>query len=475
MVTRILRIIGEPTGPVQRRKPPEPPPFDIPEQVKFEHTWVMAGSGAGKTTLLLHEIVENLKRPDPPAMVILDPKGTVLPQLSRLAAFEDNDRLVIIDPSDVAYPPAMNLFAPGSEKRLRMYSEATRRQVENQTISLFSYIFNSRRQSLTPKQATCFNYLARLMFAIPQANIHTMLDVLTDKPSRDHWQPFVTRLPETARRWFRDEYYEDKAAPYKSTKHELATRIYGLLEKPELDACFSAVERKVDMFELMQQRKTVIVNLPKALLGDEGMELFGRYIIALTLAAAFERISIDRKAWTPAFLIIDEAHEFADEDKIPELLQLAREFRLGVYFVNQDIKSQLKEALTSALAANTSIKCISSLGGMDAGFMAREMNCQIEDVVKATKSGDSARFLCHVRGKTSTPVIRSFRLGAIETEPRMSEEAHQRLIERNRQRVAIGRAAPQAQPRPEPKPAGPAPQQPSTPPPHDPGEPSDTW
>ena len=463
----------------------------LTDTIKFEHTWCLAAAGAGKTTLILKEIVDNLRRDNPPAMVILDPKGTITPQLSKLAVFagKHQGRLIIVDPTDVTAPPAINMFHPGNVKRFRMYSEAQRRQVENQAITLFSYVFASRGNALTPQQSTCFNYLVRLMFSMGGASINTMLDIINDQlferqPSVDKspWKPFIERQQPIAQRWFRDQYYSHLV----ETRKGISTRLYGLLEKPELEAAFSSRERKLDMFDALQTGKTVIVKLSKALLGQEGMELFGRYIIALTLASAFERITVqDRSQWYPAFLYIDEFQEFADEEKSAELLQLAREFKLGVLVAHQDIASQLSEKLRSALATNTTIKYASSLGGSDANFMAREMNCEAEFFQRAIKAPTHARFAGFVRGYTPQPVIFELPFRAIEKEPAMTEEQYAQLLERNRAYITepredrtLGSSPLPNSHSPQPDPPGPSDPDVAasdSPQGEDPGEPSDTW
>ena len=467
----------------------------LTDDIKFEHTWCLAGSGAGKTTLILKEIVDNLRRDDPPAMVVIDPKGTIAQHIARLAVFDPESgkhkgRLLVVDPTDVLSPPAMNMFHPGNAKRFRMYSEGQRRQVENQTITLFSYVFASRGNALTPQQATCFNYLVRLLFSIENANIHTMLDVINDQlyaknasVDSSRWRPYIDRQQPIAQRWFRDQYYHHLV----ETRKGIATRLYGILEKPELEAVFCARERKLDLFAALQTGQTVIVNLPKALLGQEGMELFGRYVIALTLAAAFERLTIeDRAKWHPAFLYIDEFQEFADEAKSPELLQLAREFRLGLFVAHQDITSQLTESLRSALATNTSTKYVSALGGTDAGFMAREMHCEPEVLRDAVKTATHARFACHIRGHTPVPVIVDVPFGAIQREPQMPPERYRLFLEQNRAHVTEPReertlgVSPLPMPKDDPPKAKEAPEpaptkveQPADA--NDPGEPAAEW
>jgi len=476
----------------------EPKMPAIPDALKFEHTWCLAAPGAGKTTLILREIVENLKRDNPPAMVILDPKGTITPQLSRLAVFDPEngrhkERLIIVDPTDVTAPPAINMFHPGDNNRARMYSEAQRRQVENQTIDLFTFVFQSRGQKLTPQQSTAFNYLVRLMFSIDGANIHTFLDVINDQlydkqPSVDKspWRAFVGRQQPIAQRWFKDQYYTHLV----ETRKGISTRLYGILERPELEAMFSAKERKLDMFDALQTGKTVLINVPKILLGTEGMELFGRYIIALTLSAAFERITIpDRAKWHPALLYIDEFQEFADTEKSAELLQLAREFKLGVFAAHQDISSQLSEALKSALATNTSIKYASTLGSIDAAFMAKEMRCDPEFFKRTEHTDTHGRFACYVRGLTSSAMLVEFPFRAIEAEPRMPTAHYERLLERNRalltepreDRLLFTSPVPEKaqaeilrQPTTEPE-AEPRAAKPATPAANDPGEPADSW
>lgn len=475
---------------------PEAPSMPImTDAIRFEHAWCLAAPGAGKTTLILKEIVDNLKRDNPPAMVILDPKGTITSQIASLAVFDPadgkhKDRILIVDPTDTIAPPAINMFHPGNAERFRMYSEAQRRQVENQTITLFSYVFASRENALTPQQSTCFNYLVRLLFSIEGANINTMLDLISDQLYQKNasldaspWKAFIERQQPIAQRWFRDQYYNHLI----ETRKGIATRLYGLLEKPELEAVFSSRERKLDMFDALQTGKTVLVKVPKALLGRDGMELFGRYIIALTLASAFERITIpDKTKWHPAFLYLDEFQEFADDEKSAELLQLAREFNLGVFVAHQDIPSQLSESLRSTLATNTTTKYVSAVGASDANFMAREMHCEPEFFHQAVKNSSCARFAWYVRGHTPQPVILEVSLRAIEKEPVMSLERHNQMLERNRAQIAEPREDRTLGVAPAPTPAKPAMSPDSSKqsdpdaaasqiPRKDPGEPSDAW
>ena len=55
-----------------------PVPFTLTDQQRYEHSHVVGGSGHGKTQLLQHLIVNDLERPQPPALVIIDSQGEML-------------------------------------------------------------------------------------------------------------------------------------------------------------------------------------------------------------------------------------------------------------------------------------------------------------------------------------------------------------------------------------------------------------
>jgi hypothetical protein len=137
-----------------------------------------------------------------------------------------------------------------------------------------------------------------------------------------------------------------------------------VLQVPAFDRMFSTKQNKLDMFAAMQSRKVVLVNTSKALLKSDASTLFGRYMIALAMKAAYERVATqDRPA---AFLFIDEAADYFDEN-IEVLLSQARKFNVGIIVAHQHM-DQLTTELRSSLAANTSIKMA---GGVWASTNAR--------------------------------------------------------------------------------------------------------
>jgi hypothetical protein len=232
-------------------------------------------------------------------------------------------------------------------------------------------------------------------------------------------------------RFFRDEYF----ATYLSTRDEIVARIHGILGNKALEKVFSAPANKFDMFDALQTGKIVVVNVPLAFLGDKGAQLFGRYMIASTLAAALERVTIHKVQRRPAFLHIDEFQEFSDDEKTPKILALAREFNLGVTMYTH-LLAHFSLLMRSVVLTNTRTKYAARLAD-DAPAMAKIMgNCDPALLMRAP-TDPHVQLACYVSGLSDAPSIIQLPKGAIDREPQLSEHDKEFLWQRNRERLPI--------------------------------------
>jgi hypothetical protein len=412
--------------------------FAFTDAQRFEHMHVVGGSGHGKTQLLQHIILNDLQRDNPPALIVIDSQGDMLRKIQRLNLFTQApllDRLIIIDPEDIEFPPALNVFDI-SNARLSGYSLAHREQIEAGVIELYNYVFGALAAELTQKQSAAFAYVARLMLSIPGSTIHTLRSLMEDPAVELERSPFaqhIERLDSTSRAFFKNQFFTKS---YAQTRQQIARRLYGVLQVPTFDRMFSSKTNKLDMFDAIQNGKIVLINTSKALLKSDASALFGRYAIALTIRAAFERVAA--KTRNPAFLIIDEAAEYFDEN-LETLLSQARKFNIGVLFAHQHL-DQLSPVLRSSVASNTSIKLAGGVSDRDARALAPDMRTTADYITSMQKRARSTEFACSVRNITSNAVRLHIPFGTLEAAPTMSTEAFEQLIARNRERYAINRA-----------------------------------
>jgi len=416
-----------------------PIPFTIPQHTRFEHTHIVAGPGHGKTQTLQNLIAGDLTADHPPALVVIDSQGDLIRKIERLALFAPDaqlaDRLVIIDPTDTKHPPALNLFDI-DRSRFATYDEAAREQIENGTIELYDYIFGSLLGAeLTQKQSVIFRYLARLMLSIPNATIHDLVRLLQDPTPYLH---HVEALPAGARSFFETEFNDRKE--FAATKKQILRRLWGILEQPSFERMFTQPKNRIDMFDALNTGKILLVNTAKDFLKAERSSLFGRTFIALTLQAALERAPIPEKDRRPAFLVIDEAHEYFDQN-IDELLTQARKYKVGLVLAHQYL-DQLTPSLRASLAATTSIKMAGGVSDKDARALAGDMRANPDFIAAQRKTEQQTTFATYVRNLTTSGAISlAVPFFTLEGMATMSDADHAELRAKNRARYTTPAAS----------------------------------
>jgi hypothetical protein len=307
-----------------------------------------------------------------------------------------------------------------------------------QIISNFSYIFSTTRQQLTGKQDTCFGFCVALLFKLQGSNLFTLLDLLDDRTTKDrppdprfaHIVGSLTDHSEQAmRRFFEVDFY---SSTYVATRQEIKTRIWEVLKDEHLFTMLNASERKLDIAQCIRDRKIVLVNTRMATL-KTGHQTLGRYILSLAIDAIQNRVDVPQSQWHPVYIVIDEFQEFADKDKIPEMLRLIRVYNGGAVLAHHNMYcTEFNDDIRSAISTNTSIKYASSPRGLDINYMARDMQCDSDFLTKTcVKTATHARFAACFTG-LQHPFLKEVKFGDIDRWPQMTKEQYAVVRLRNK-------------------------------------------
>lgn len=411
-----------------------PVPFRIREEARFDHCHVLGGTGHGKTQLLQRMIHGDLLKAQEErrSVVVIDSQGDLINRLSRLALFDPSarrplaDRLVLIDPSDVEFPPSLNLFDAHLD-RVGSYRPVDRERILNGVVETYEGFFGDLLGAeLTQKQGVVFKYLARLMLAIPGATLHTLMHVMEDaKPYRR----FMEGLEGSARYFLQTEFFE---ASFSQTKKQILRRLWGVLSTPAFERMFAQRDNKLDLFGALGEGKIILVNTAKDLLKEEGSSIFGRFFIGQVAQAALERSTVAPSERTPVYVYVDEAQEYFDE-RIETILTQARKYRVGLTIAHQTL-DQLSPKLRAALHANTSIKCAGGTSSKDARALAEEFHTTADFIESMKRRKDQTEFALWIRNETPQAIRLSVPLGFLERQPTASEDAFEQLLEANRAR-----------------------------------------
>ncbi len=411
-----------------------PVPFHIPRETRFEHSHIVGGTGHGKTQLMQQMIHADLvaAQRERRSVIVIDSQGDLINKLVRLALFDPDapdslaDRLVLIDPADIEFPAALNLFDVHLE-RLRSYRPVDQERVLNGVIELYEVFFGAMLGAeLTQKQGVIFRYLARLMVTIPGATIHTLMQLMEDGTP---FKPQMGQLEGSARYFFETEFFHPSFA---ATKKQILKRLWGVLSTPAFERMFAQPTNKLDLFEAMNDGKIILVSTAKDLLKSDGSALLGRFFIAMLAQAALERSTIPAEDRTPVFVYIDEAQEYFD-DSIETILNQARKYRVGLTLAHQTL-DQLSPRLRSAIHSNTSLKCVGGVSAKDARALADELHTTTDFIESMKRQHGRSEFAVWLKQTTPHAIRLSVPLGFLERQPLLTEEALRATLDANRAR-----------------------------------------
>jgi hypothetical protein len=391
-------------------------PFAIPDEVKFAHTWVVAGTGHGKTTLLTSMICDNIPKvvAGKASIVLMDSQSALIPQLERLKVWEGSDRLIVIDPSE---PIAFSLF------------DAPKDQL-NAALEMVHFVFAKLTDGqMTYRQDNLFNYLSEfLITAVPNATIHDFRDLLDQRkaPSYDKYKQYAS---DEVRDYLDTDFVKEKFTV--DARNQVLTRLRAMLREPAFAKMFGAPKTKLDLFNELERGVCILIRPDKNKLGEDGTRLFGRFWIAQMRRISIQRQQTTKK--TPTFFYIDECQDYlrGGDPKLEGILEQARKEHIGVTLLHH-YGDQLKSTeLVQLLGANTATKICGSPADADLARFSKYLQCSPDFILSQPKKKS---FACGVTGMGDAPLIRislQFPYIDLTKEPRMSEQAHRAMCQEN--------------------------------------------
>ena len=429
-----------------------PLPFSIPAEARFEHTHIVGGTGQGKTQLLSHFILQDMAEilgGKQKSIILIDSQGDLVRKIASMAVFNPSnvvglaDKLVLIDPRDIYYPTALNIFAI-NEHRLNQYGAMEHERVFNGAVELYEHFFRGLLGAeLTAKQGVAFTYMARMMLELPNATIHTLRDLM-DNP--ENFRDQFEKLSPSTRMFFERELL---SKAYNGTRRQISQRLWGMLSVPAFERMFGQSENKVDLFELMNSGKIILINASKDLLKEEGSAIFGKFFLAAIAQAVGERAVLNEAERTETIIYLDEAHEYADQS-LEVLLNQGRKYRAGVLIAHQYL-DQLDARTKQALLTNASIKLVGGLSYRDNQAFAREMGTT-PDFLSSLKKEERSKteFALWIKHQIPEAIKLTVPFGLLESAKRLDAFSTEMLLIDNRDKYCV-EARPFEHPEPEPE------------------------
>ena len=341
----------------------------IPDGLRNQHHMIVAGTGHGKTQCLQQMLMQDFEDEDS-CVIVIDSQGTMLEKLLHIAP---EDRVMYLDGGNIRQPLALSAFAIGSTHRPEDEPKV------RTAVALYEHMFAVRETALTTTQSTLYRFLSRFLMVIPNANFDTALAILQD--GYELYAEYVSQLEETSQKFVTTQLCDPKdkraSQSYRTTRQEVARRLFTLMESRTLKGMFNAPTSKVDIAQAIRDRKIILINTAQAVLGDEGAQLFGKYCFAQIAIEVLARAETKDRV----YLYLDEAQEYlSDSPIIRRLYEQGRKRGLCMVTACQELDQLERAGIERMLNSLTSIKFAGGVSAQDASKLAKEMDSDGETI-----------------------------------------------------------------------------------------------
>jgi len=213
----------------------------------------------------------------------------------------------------------------------------------------------------------------------------------------------------------------------------IQNKIGQFISIPIIRNIIGQVRSKINFREIMDQRKILLVNLAKGLIGEDVSALLGAAIVSKLQIAAMMRANMPESQRQDFYLYIDEFQNFST-DAFCNILSEARKYRLNLIIAHQYIE-QLLETVAAAVFGNVGSMVCFNIGAEDAKILEAEFEPEfvIADLVNLGKYEIALRLM--IDGIMSRP------FSANTLPPLGSREVTNRdkIIRSSRQRYSVSR------------------------------------
>lgn len=403
----------------------------VPDEFRFEHTWVLGPPGSGKTQLFQYLIANDLEEMQKGncSIVVMDSQGDLIEQISTLTYLQNNPNVILIQPDAIA----LNPFDMKGE----------------QAVDMLTYVFRALGEGaeMTPKQSALYRYTIRLLLEIPEATLNTFVQIL-QPGGLEPYRKYIPLLSNPAQIFFANQF--DDTKQFGQTKQEVSWRLMLLLENPTFEKMFCAPRTKLNLFDELNTAKLILIDTNKQMLGGDRSALFGRFFISLLLYVSEQRAKIKQSNRLPVYCYIDEAHEYLQDDTVANILDQARKMKIGMVLANQR-SSQIKNGNTLDALMTTSIKFVHTDNDRDTHLLARPMKTTPEFLAELPKQV----FALYARNGTKEATAITVPFLVMEKMPHNSNEA---LKERMKAKYGADPIPPRPRPETPPQDVKPTPQ-----------------
>jgi hypothetical protein len=203
----------------------------------------------------------------------------------------------------------------------------------------------------------------------PEPSLLGINRMLTDKEYRKKMIAGVTD-PTVRNAWDELMKWDDKR--WSEAIGALVNKIGQFTTNPVVRNIIGQPKSTFSFRQVMDEKKILIMNMSKGLIGDQSAALLGAMLITKIYLAGMSRANMtseELERAAPLYFYVDEFQNFAN-DSFANILSEARKYKLALIVANQYI-AQMEETIRDAVFGNMGTTITFRVGPLDAEFIER--------------------------------------------------------------------------------------------------------
>jgi energy-coupling factor transporter ATP-binding protein EcfA2 len=330
-------------------------PFGIKAKDRSKHMYVIGKTGMGKSTLLENMAIQDIQNGE--GIAFIDPHGSTAEKLLEYVPPERIKDVLYFAPFDMDYPVSFNVMEDVGYDR--------RHLVVSGLMSTFKKIW------VDAWSARMEYILSNTLLALLEYPGSTLLGVnrmLSDKAYRDMVVDNVSD-PSVKSFWV-DEFAKYNERYMQEAGDAIKNKIGQFTANPLIRNIIGQPKSSFDVRQMMDERKILIINLSKGLVGETNANLLGSMMITRIYLSAMSRANLSASEIAKAaqfYFYVDEFQSFANET-FASILSEARKYKLNLTIAHQYIE-QMEEEVRDAVFGNVGTTIAFRVGPLDAEFL----------------------------------------------------------------------------------------------------------
>ncbi len=334
--------------------------FGIKKLDRRQHIYIIGKTGVGKTVLLKNMALQDIEAGR--GICIVDPHGEFVESVLDQIPAHRADDVVYFNPADAEYPVGFNILeVPDPQYKHLVASDLMgvfTKIWANVWSARMEYILNNCVLALLDTPGTTLLGISRIL--VDEDYRQMIINNLKDPVVKSFW------INEYAK--WREQYRNEAIAPIQNKVGQFlsVSLIRNIVGQPE---------STINIPEIMDNNKILLVNLAKGRIGEDNSALLGAMLITKIQLAAMQRVRIPESERTDFYLYVDEFQNFVTES-FANILSEARKYHLNLIIAHQYI-GQLLTAGTKvrdAIFGNVGTIIAFRVGATDALFLEKEFS-----------------------------------------------------------------------------------------------------